>query len=128
GELRIRIVAARKRRDFGRKLEQERRLDELALGNCLEQRELQRSPTLVRFVRNAERIELAREESAIAQVGGAAVGVAVAADRLRNRQARERLAEIERLALVRHAQAAERGLRGVPHERFGVADHVLAVL
>ncbi|ABA50357.1 Hypothetical protein BURPS1710b_2724 [Burkholderia pseudomallei 1710b] len=111
GDARHRVRFARERRHLDRVVDDEGRFPQLRFGGFLEERELQRADAGVQERRlrdvDAQALEFAAQERVVRQLTVRVVRC-VFLDRLRDRQATERLGEIELAALVPDRRGAER--------------------
>jgi len=104
----------------------ERRLHELFLGRRLEELQLQYAEPIGGQHAGAEALQRTAQELHACEVRRREIRI-VAMDRLRHRQPVERLAEIDRVALIGHRGAAGHLLRDAADQLLGQVHQVVVV-
>ena len=115
---RICIVGARQRRHVGGVRDDERRLHQLVLGRRLEQLELQHTNAIGFEHFDVEGRQCDAQVRGVGQLLQRILRV-VAVDRFGHREPIERIAELDRCALIRDRRRAENLLRDLTHQLLG---------
>src|SRR5690606_9990435 len=126
---RIAVRAPRERRALGRTVRDENRAAQLRLDELLEELELQLARAVLRAKLDAIALAQRSEHDAIAEVvlRQRVTEPAELEQRVLESDTRERLAEVETLALVLDVRRVEQRPRGLAHELLRERHHVLVV-